>query len=548
MSSKEESVKEVEVMFSEKRMLYIMSLVLVGMFMLLCAGAVTAAEEKTTLTIAITTDPRGISPVFASTYHDWIVGYRCYSSLFQADENFQPSPDLAESWEVSEDYLTYTFHLKKDATFHDGSPITAEDVIFSVMEMILPNCNVCNRGLGLVIESAEAPDEHTVVFHLNAAYPEFLNPYDGLGPTCSGVVKKELYEGTNLLTNPYNYEPVGSGPFKFVEWVRGSHIIFERYEEYHGPLPEIERIVFKILTDPMMRALSFEKGEVQYVPFEMTRSEVPRLDSLPGNNVFFHGSPCGTMEELGFNIRRAPFDSKVVRKALTAAIDKQTIVDLVYFGGATVGTGHIPLTPFSAWWQNPDAKQIEYDPELSALMLDEAGYPVKEDGWRFHINLKHTTGYSEHLKIAEVIKDAFNKIDVDLRIISLDHAAWHEQVFQLWDFDTSILPYCGGPNPSTMFRFHTDNIKPISWANAAGFSNTEYDVLFGAMLSELNEEKRIRYLYRMQEILAEEQRVVFTVHSKNGTALKEGLFTEEPKNIWVLGYNWMHFDRVKPIK
>jgi peptide/nickel transport system substrate-binding protein len=530
--------------FSEKRVTLMLIALLLGI--LVSLGG--AAAEKTTLIIAITADPRGLSPVFAATFHDWVVGYRLYSSLIQADENFQPVPDLAKSWEVSPDGLTYTFHLKRDATFHDGTLITSEDVKFSIEEILLKHASICIRGLGKVIESIETPDEHTIVFHLKKPYPEMLNPYDGLGPHCSAVLKKELYEGTDYLTNPYNYEPVGSGPFKFVEWVRGSHIVLEKYEGYHGGVPSIDRIMFRIIPDPMARALAFEKGEVHWIPFEVPRSEVTRLDALPGNRVFFHGSPCGTILGLGFNMRIEPFTNKAVRKAITAAIDKQKIVDLVYFGGADVGIGHIPLTPFSAWWHNPDAKQIEYNLELAGKILDRAGYPVKEDGWRFHFTLKHTTGYAEHLKVAELIKDDLKKIGVDVTIISLDHAAWHEHVFHRWDFETSLVPFCGGPTPPTMFRYHTENILPVSWANCMGFSNAEYDALFDLMISETDVEKRLKLANRMQEILAEEQPSAFLAHTKNATAIKEGLFTEEPKGVWSLGYLWIHLNRIKPVE
>lgn len=510
--------------------------------------SLSAAAEKDTLAIAITADPRNISPVSASTFHDWVVGYRVYSSLFQADENFAAVPDLAKSWDVSSDKLTYTFHLKRGATFHDGTPITSEDVAFSIKEIALVHGSICARGLATVIKSIETPDKHTVVIRLKAPYPEFMNPYDGLGPHCSAVVKKELYEGTDLLNNPHNFKPVGSGPFKFVEWVRGSHIVFERYDGYHGEKPAIKKIVFRIIGDPIARALAFEKGEVQWVPFEVPRSEVARLGKLPDNKVIFHGSPCGTIPGLGFNSRKEPFQNKAVRKALTAAIDKQKIVDLVYFGGADVGIGHIPLTPFSAWWHNTDAKQIEYNPEMAAKILDRAGYPVKGDGWRFRANLKHTTGYSEHIKVAELIKDNLKKINVDVTIASLDHAAWHEHVFKNWDFDVSILPFCGGPTPPTLKRYHTENIKRISWANAPGFSNAEYDALFDLMISETDEKKRMKLTNRMQEILAEEQPTAFLIHSKNATGTKEGAFSEEPKGVWVLGYLWMHLNKMKPMK
>jgi peptide/nickel transport system substrate-binding protein len=528
---------------SRKRVLLMLFVLFSGMLIGLC-GSVAAADDKKTLVIAITADPRNISPISASTFHDWVVGYRVYSSLFQADENFQPVPDLAESWEVSADQLTYTFHLKRNATFHDGSPVTAEDVAFSVMEVNLPHGSICGRGPKSVIESVETPDAHTVVFHLSKPFPEFLNPYDGLGPHCSGVLKKSLYAGTDLVTNPHNFKPVGSGPYKMVEWVRGSHIVLERYEEYHGPKPAPERIVFRIIGDAIARTLAFEKGEVQWIPFEAPASEVARLSKLPGNNVFFHGSPCGTIVELGFNLRQEPFNNLKVRKALTAAINKQKIINLVYFGGGELGIGHIPKTPFSAWWYNPNATQIAYDPKVAARMLDEAGYPVQADGWRFRFNLKHTTGYNEHIKIAELIKDDLKKVGVDVHIISLDHAAWHEHVFKNWDFDTSLLPFCGGPTPPTLKRFHTKNIQRISWANCMGWSNQEYDALFDQMLSETDKEKRLRMTNRMQEILIEEQPVVYIVHRLNATAIKADLVAEAPQDLWVLRYLWMHLDNV----
>ncbi len=525
----------------------IIFILLVGALASLC-GTVLAAGQGNTLSIAITADPRSISPVSASTFHDWVVGYRVYSSLFQASEEFSATPDLAESWDVSPDNLTYTFHLKRNATFHDGSPITAEDVVFSIKEIALVHGSICARGLGSVIKDIEAADPHTVVIRLKAAYPEMLNPYDGLGPHCSSVVKKSLYEGTDIINNPANFKPVGSGPFKFVEWVRGSHIVMERYDGYHGPKPSVEKVVFQIIGDPTARALAFEKGEVQWVPFEIPRSEVRRLNKLSGNTVFFHGSPCGSIAGLGFNSRNEPFQKKAVRQALTAAINKQKIVNLVYFGGADVGIGHIPKTPFSAWWYDPDAKQIEYNPELAAKMLEDAGYPVKSDGRRFSMALKHTTGYSEHIKIAELIKADFKKVGVNLNIISLDHAAWHEHVFKRWDFDSSILPFCGGPTPPTLKRYTTDNIKRISWANCVAFSNDEYDKLFKEMISETDAEKRLTMTNRMQKILVQDQPTAFLVHAKNATGIKEGLYTEEPKGIWALGYLWMHLDRIKPVK
>jgi peptide/nickel transport system substrate-binding protein len=510
-------------------------------------GVVFGASKKTTLIIATPTDPRNISPVSASTFLDWAVGHHVYSSLLQADANFRPVPDLAASWDVSPDFLTYTFHLKQGATFHDGTPITAQDVAYSVMQINVKHGSICSRGLATVIDVVETPDDHTVIFRLKKPYPEMLNPYDGLGSHCSAVLKKALYEGTDVVTNPANYKPVGSGPFQFVEWVRGSHIVLERYPKYYDTPPEIERIVIRVIPDPMARALAFENGEVDWIPFEAPRSEVERLDALAGNNVFFHGTPCGATLELGFNLRQEPFSNKVVRKALTAAINKEKIANLVYFGGADVAHGHVAPTPFSEWWHDVETKQIAYDPKRAMQMLEEAGYPAKGDGWRLHLTLKHSTGFTEHIKVAELIKDDFKKIGVDLNIVSLDNAAWHDHVFKNWDFEVALLPFCSGPTPPSLKRFHTENILKISWANSVGFSHSGYDSLFDRMISETDQKKRVELVYQMQKILVEEQPLTFLVHTKSATAIKEGLFTENPQNVWTLGYLWMHLNNVKPI-
>ncbi|MBI4279626.1 MAG: hypothetical protein HY660_14335 [Armatimonadetes bacterium] len=511
------------------------------------AGLVSAAAPRDTLVIGVSTDPRTLSPLSASTFVYWVSGYRLYSSLFQSDENFKAAPELAESWKVSPDQLTWTFRLKR-ATFHDGNPVTAEDVAFSVKEISLVHLSVCKRGLGSVIKGIETPDARTVVFRLSQPYPEMLNPFDGLGPLCSATVQKKLYAGTDLFTNPYNSKPIGSGPFKFVEWKKGSHVTLERNEKFYDRAPAIKRIVLRILPDPQARALAFEKGEVDWIPFDTPATEVARLSRLPGNRVFFHGSPCGTVDALGFNTRKELFANRIVRKALTAAINSEKIVRLAYFGGAQTVTGHVARTQFTGDWHNPKAKQMEYAPQRAGRMLDEAGYPVKGDGWRFQITLKHAAAYAQHIKEAELIKDDLKRVNVDLKIVTLDDAAWQDHVFKNWDFDTAILPFCTGPTPPSLKRYHSANIQRVPWTNAPGFSNAEYDRLFDSMMTETNREKRLRQIYRMQEILAEEQPSAFVVAPQSATSVKVGLFTEEPKNVWTLGYLWMHLNRIRPVQ
>lgn len=517
---------------------------LVGMFVGL-SGLVAAAADATTMVIGLSAGPKSLGPT--ATDNDACVSYRVFSSLTQADKNFGAAPDLAQTWEVSDDYLTYTFHLNPAAKFHDGTPVTSEDVKFSMLEVNATLVHVSNRGLIPSIASIDTPDDHTVVFRLSQPYPEFLNPYYGVGPRCSYIMKKADWEGTDYFTNPNNLEPIGSGPYKFVEWVKGSHIILERWEDYWGEKPAIEKIVYRIINDPTAMTLAFENGEVDWIPYTVVASEVDRLNSLPGKAVAFHGVPCGDSIGLRFNLRKEMFQDITVRRAFAYAINRERIPELVYFGGAVPATGQIMDTAFNNWWYNPAVDQVPYDPEMAKTLLDNAGYPVGSGGWRFHTTLRHATFFPEDIFVAELVKADLAKVGIDAEIISLDYAAWIDQTFVTWGFDLNLSSLCSGPVPTAMGRFTTDNILPVGWANDAGFSNFEYDELHRRQTSEPDVEQRLVYLYRMQQILVEEQPMVHLVHKNAASAWNSAKFVAEPEELWKggLGYFLMRLTTVE---
>jgi peptide/nickel transport system substrate-binding protein len=511
------------------------------------AGSVVAVSEPVTLVVGLSSDPKSLGPT--ATDNDACASYRVYSALTQAAEDFGPAPDLAQSWEVAADGLTYTFHLNPNAKFQDGSPVTAEDVRFSVMEVAPKLVSVANRGLIPSIGSAETPDQHTIIFHMKQPFPEAMNPYYGFGPRCSYVVKKADWEGTDYLANPRNLTPMGSGPYRFVEWVKGSHIIVERWEDYWGEKPAIERIVFRIISDPTAMALAFENGEVDWVPYSLVATEVEHLDSLPGKEAAFHGVPCGDSIGARFNVRKDLFKSVDVRRAFVYAVNRERIPGLVYAGGAVPAPGQINDTAFMHAWYDPNVAQVGYDPSMAAALLDRAGYPVGSDGWRFHITLKHSTQFPEDIHVAELVKADLAQVKIDAQIVTLDYAAWVDQTFVKWDFDVNLSSVCSGPVPTAMGRFTTSNIKPIAWANDTGWSNFEYDELHARQMKELDADVRWAYLSRMQHILVEQQPIAFLVHRKAASAWNSGKFSA-PDSFWKggLGYFLTRETEVKPVR
>ncbi|HUT87183.1 MAG TPA: ABC transporter substrate-binding protein [Candidatus Heimdallarchaeota archaeon] len=524
----------------------VMALV-VGMIIGL-VGPVVVATEPTTLVIGLTGDPKSIGPT--GTNNDACVAYRVYSSLTQLDKNGMPAPDLAQSWEVSSDSLTYTFHLNPMAKFHDGTPVTSEDVKFSILEVANALVSHATQGLIPSIDSIETPDEHTVVFHLSRVFPEIFDGRYGLGPRCSMVLKKADWEGTDYFTNPFNLKPIGSGPFKFVEWVKGSHIVLERWDNYWGEKTEIEKVVFRVITDPTAMSLSFENGEVDYVPHAIVSSDVERLNSLPGKEALFHGTMCGDTVSVRFNLRKEMFQDITLRRAFAYAINRERIPGLVYYGGATATPGYVNRTAFSAWWYNPHAIQAPYDPEMAKTLLDKAGYPVGADGWRFHTTIVYGTNFPEDAYVAELVKADLANVEIDAKLISLDYAAWVDSTFVNWDFDLTLSSTCTGPAPTALGRYTSSNIIPVAWANDMGFSNFEYDELFKRQGAEPDKEKRLAYLYRMQEIMVEQEPGVFLVQRGAASAWNSGKFVAEPEELWKegLGYYMMHLTGVRPAR
>lgn len=518
---------------------FLLSCVIALLLASICATAAIGAENS--MVIGLNADAKTLGP--PATNNDQCVTFRIYSALTQSDENFGPAPDLARSWEVSEDSLSYTFHLAADARFHDGTPVTSEDVEFSILEVNKALVSVAARGLVPAIESVDKPDAHTIIFHLTYAYPHALDPYYGFGPRCTTIVKKSDWEGTDYLMNPYNFDPIGSGPYKLAEWVRGSYIVLERWEEYWAEKPEIETIVYRIIPDASAMSLAVENGEVDWVPYTVAMSEVSRLDSVPGLTAAFHGTPCGDSISLRFNLRREPFDDIDVRRAIAYAINRDRIPDMVYYGGAVPAEGFVMETPFSSSWVNRDVRQVWYDPALANAILDAAGHPKGADGWRFSTTLHTTPYFPEDPYVAELVKADLAKVGISVKIVSLDYAAWLDETFVQWDFDISLSSLCSGPVPTAMGRLASANIRPVAWANDMDFRSTEFDVLLA--LHEKDPANYRKYVDRMQEILVERQPMVHLIHKLAASAWNSGKFSAKHPEFWYgLGYFLMRMTDV----
>ncbi|MEM1610796.1 MAG: ABC transporter substrate-binding protein [Sulfolobales archaeon] len=513
-----------------------------------------------TLVIGIPSEPPNLVLTGSPTWTYYQVVTPICNSLVDFDpQTLEWVPDLAESWQIiktNDSKMLVVFYLVRNATWHDGVPFTSQDVKFSY-EKIGPVFNSFIAGMWKYLEGIDTPDNYTVVFRFNTTWGLILYPgYFGGSGTC--ISPKHLYEGTDIATNPYNTKPVGTGPFKFKEWVKGQYIVLERNDKYWKKgLPYLDRIIYKIIPSSEAMMLAFQRGEIDFVwNYGITFAHAVQLErmikegKLPGKKVWFFPSPGGSLDVLGFNLHpegAAPLKDVRVRKAIAMAINRSAIAEVVYFGKVEPLDTMVSRAPATAMFY-PDAKQPSYNPEEANRLLDEAGYKRGPDGIRFKLRLTiDSTSYPWYVKEAELIRDFLRQVGIDVQIITLDTAAWHQTVFRNWDFDMSIFPFVHGPGPAYFIQYYTSRgIVRASWSNAMGYSNPKAEQLLFAAEKELDRAKQIELVRQALNIIVNDQPAVWLV-SRTFVALLNAAFSDELQpGVWENGFgtNYMRPEKV----
>ncbi|WP_040701914.1 ABC transporter substrate-binding protein, partial [Sulfitobacter indolifex] len=303
------------------------------------------------------------------------VAGKIYESLLTFDFDFNPQPGLAESWEISDDGLIYTFNLVENATWHDGKPFTARDVVFTCGDFLM-EVHPRARAIFENCESIKALDDHRVQFTLKQPFGPFLM---GFEMSTAPMIPAHLYEGTDYRTNPNNESPIGTGPFKLAEWRRGQYIRLERNPDYHGVgQPHLDELIFPILPDAGARAVALEQGQVQQSQFfDIELFDVPRLSQMSHLDLISRGyefyAPVARIE---FNTRVAPFNDVRFRKAINHALDRSLFSDAIFFGLGKPATG--PISNRTRYYTD-DVTVYDLNLDRARALLDEMGLTPDDD-------------------------------------------------------------------------------------------------------------------------------------------------------------------------
>lgn len=469
-----------------------------------------------------------------------LAGHLLFDKLVASDMvhgTGQIFPALAESWEANSAATEFVFHLAPNARWHDGEPVTAADVEWTFNEIIAQEGGPISYLRG--ISSIEVIDDHTVKVTLSAPDVTFLfNLGLNDGPF---ILPRHVYEGTDWAANPANERPIGSGPFRLAEWVKGSHIAFEANTDYFLGRPPLDRVVQRFADLPTNIA-AFDAGEIHWIYGSTPYSEAVRWGTSPRHRIVTW--PSNIVVWLGFNLDREPFDDPRVREAIAIAINRADISRRVFQALAPPNYGIMPLP--NSWWYNPETEFVE-DQERAAALLDEAGLTPDANGVRLRFTFSACTCTSQ-VEIAQVIGEQLRPLGIEFTIEALDFPTQVEKVVQRRDFDVGTGGGFQGPDPSRFHQFVTTDGP----RNQMGYSNPELDALAQEAVASADLETRRAVYHQMQEILFRDVprfNIVDTVAYQPSSACLVMPFWEErligaPANYYQgLTYTWFDASR-----
>jgi peptide/nickel transport system substrate-binding protein len=465
-----------------------------------------APKSGGTLTTFLTPEPPILINAINFQSPTIIVGSKIYQGLLKYGFDLTPMPQLAKSWEVSPDVLTYTFHLQENVKWHDGQDFTADDVIFSLTKFHI-EMSPRARSILRKVKDAKALDAHTVQLTLDSPFEPFLLAFD---VATLPMMPKHIYDGTDYRTNPMNLKPIGTGAFALAEWQHGNFIRLHKFADYWKPgQPYLDEIIYRIAPDSQSRELALQTGQVMFTQAnDIEPFDVPRLREQPNLVVETRGwemfSPLMWIE---VNHRIKPLDDKRVRQALSHAFDRKFIVDRLWFGVGRPATGPIAST---TRFYDPSSKLQDYNPRTAQELLDAAGLKPNAQGIR--LSVKHLPlPYSEiWARLAEYMRAAAKQSGIELVIESTDAAGWAQRV-GAWDYETSInyVYQYGDPTLGVERTYISSNIQKILASNTGGYSNPQVDALFATARSSGDPAVRKQAFYELQKILIEDVPVVW---------------------------------------
>jgi peptide/nickel transport system substrate-binding protein len=452
-------------------------------------------------------DASNLIPMLSSDSSSHSVAGLIFNGLVKYDKNLNLIGDLAESWDISEDGLTITFHLKKGVKWQDGVEFSANDVMFGYKTIIDPNTRTAYAGDYLEVKEAHIIDRYTFRVSYDKPFAPALASWGS-----SVVLPEHLLKDKDINTSELSRHPIGTGPYRFKKWSTGEKIELVSNHDYFEGRPYIDGYVFRIIPDLATTFLELKAGGIDMMgltPLQFKKQT--DTDKIKRNFNKYKYLAFG-YTYIGYNLTNPIFKDKRVRQAISYAIDKEEIIEGVLLGLGKVATG--PYKP-ETWYYNPDVKRYPYNPKEAKRLLKEAGWiDTDNDGildkegipFRFTIITNH--GNEQRKQCGEVIQHRLKKVGIEVKLRVIEWAAFINDFIDKRNFEAVILGWSMGPEPDLYDIWHSSKTG-FKEFNFISYKNEEVDELILKGRHTFDKEERKRCYFKIQEILAEDQPYTF---------------------------------------
>lgn len=475
---------------------------LLPLFFILLASAPASGQQPLTVVAAVSADPGHLNPAITTGSPTHAVADSLFNGLLSLDEKGEPQADLAVRWQLSEDGRQARFELAPDAKWHDGRPVTADDVKFTFEQVLLKHHARTRASLGPVLDTIEVLGPTSLEFKLKRPYPALVQQLD---VTEAPILPRHVYGEGDIEKNPANLKPVGSGPFRFESYAKDDRIVLARNPAYFKKdLPKVDRLVFRVIPDGATQAQALAAGEVDFLG-RVAASEVARLQrsgKATTADVRFGPGGGNCIMTLGFNLERPALQAREVREAFAAAIDRRQFVERILLEHGRVADA--PISSGIAWAHAAASFPAGlFDPARARALLDQAGLKPDAQGVRLSVELVQFASFGRY---ADLLREQLGAVGIRVQPRLVDPAAMVDAVFRQRAFDLTLVSYCNGSDPEIGVRrmYVSSNIGNIPFSNAAAYRNPEVDALFATAGSTANREKRAEAYKAMQLIVTKD--------------------------------------------
>lgn len=443
--------------------------------------------------------PQALNPLLANDDASRGINALVFAGLTKTDDRGQTQPDLAARWEISPDGKTYTFYLNADAKWHDGRPVTADDVVYTIETLRDPSYNRPLGGLWRDV-SLRQLDGQTVEFRLER---DTFAPF--LEYTSVGLLPHHLLAGVGpreLETHRFNGRPVGTGPFRVKE-VKPDYLLVERAPTYHGPRPYLDRIKFRIYPNHKTILTGLERDEVEGVSY-VDPEDAPRLRGSRKVEVY-HG-PLTSFTALFLNLSHPVLGDPAVRRALAHGLDRERLIEVARAAGAR--PADTPILPDS-WAHNPDLTRYSFDPARAREIMEAAGWatdggPVRSKEDRALRFVLLTNDRRERVRVAEEIQRQLAAIGIEVEVQATGAGGLVQDFLLPRRFEAALYSWdFRGYDPDPYPLWHSSQIAPRG-LNISGLNRREIDEVLDRARRATDRDERARLYRRFQELFAEE--------------------------------------------